>query len=365
MLPHRAVARVIVSSGILGSIIIGTGLFASIAPQTGQRAVAPAPSASVTAGSTPMPVPTSLATARAAGWQDSASASDLYPGGLWLNPALLPVTEVAKLRAAGSTADAATLSQISSQPIATWLGDWWSSDLLKSKLAGMVSASTQAQDTPVFVIYAIPDRDCGGYSAGGYGDDEYVAFNRTVADSLRGHPAIVLMEPDSIAMLGTARCGSIVDRRLALISTVVQYYAEAGIAVYLDGGNSKWVQPAVMADRLTKAGVQYARGFFTNVSNFRRVSEEQPYAEKIVALLGGSKHYVIDISRNGAGWKGTWCNPTGAALGQNPSVSTAGGNLDALLWVKTPGVSDGTCNGGPAAGKWYQSYALDLVRNRG
>jgi len=360
MLSHSAVARVIVSSGILGSIIIGSGLFAAIAPQTGQRAVTTS-----TSPATATPTPTPTATAQASGWPDAVGASALYPGGLWLNPASLPVTEVAKLRTAGSTTDANTLTQISSQPIATWLGDWWSSDLLKSKLAGMVSASAQAQDTPVFVIYAIPDRDCGGYSAGGYSDEDYVAFNRTVADSLRGHPAVVLMEPDSIAMLGTARCGSIVDRRLALISTVVQYYAQAGIAVYLDGGNSNWVQPSVMADRLTRAGVQYARGFFTNVSNFRRVSEEQPYAEKIVALLGGTKHYVIDVSRNGTGWQGTWCNPSGAALGQNPSVSTAGGNLDALLWVKTPGASDGTCNGGPAAGKWYQSYALDLVRNRG
>ncbi|MBK4346893.1 glycoside hydrolase family 6 protein [Lacisediminihabitans changchengi] len=360
MLPHSTFARILLSSGILGSVIVGAGFVSSIAPHT-ERAVV-GPTTTVTA--TPSPSASNLASTPANGWPDSASASDLYPGGVWLNPASLPVTEVAKLRTAGASADADTLGQISSQPIATWLGDWWSSDLLTSKLTAMMSASAQAHDTPVFVIYAIPDRDCGGYSAGGYSDADYVAFNRTVADSLRGHPAVVLMEPDSIAMLGTARCGSIVDRRLGLISTVVQYYAQAGVAVYLDGGNSNWVQPQVMADRLTQAGVQYARGFFTNVSNFRRVSEEQPYAEKIVGLLGGTKHYVIDVSRNGAGWKGTWCNPTGAALGQNPSVSTAGGSLDALLWVKTPGASDGTCNGGPAAGKWYQSYALDLVRNR-
>jgi endoglucanase len=359
MLPHSTLARVLLVSGVLGSIIVGSGFLSSTAAQTGRHAAS-----STNTKTSQLTPPAPVATARPGGWQDGATASDLYPGGLWLNPASLPVSEVAKLRAAGSTATATALSQISSQPIATWLGDWWTNDLLRSKLAGTVSASAQAHSTPVFVIYAIPDRDCGGYSAGGYGDDEYVSFNRTVADSLRGHPAVVLLEPDSIAMLGTARCGSIADRRLALLSTVVQYYAQAGIAVYLDGGNSNWVKPQVMADRLTRAGVQYARGFFTNVSNFRRVSEEQPYAEKIVALLGGTKHYVIDVSRNGAGWKGTWCNPTGAALGHDPYVSTAGGSLDALLWVKTPGASDGTCNGGPPAGSWFQSYALALVNNR-
>ena len=40
-----------------------------------------------------------------------------------------------------------------------------------------------------------------------------------------------------------------------------------------------------------------------------------------------------------------------------------GSGLDALLWVKLPGESDGTCNGGPAAGAWFPSMALELARN--
>ena len=35
---------------------------------------------------------------------------------------------------------------------------------------------------------------------------------------------------------------------------------------------------------------------------------------------------------------------------------------DAFLWVKTPGESDGTCNGGPRAGEWWADYALELSR---
>jgi endoglucanase len=58
----------------------------------------------------------------------------------------------------------------------------------------------------VFVSYAIPDRDCGGYSAGGCPDVAHLTWNRTIADSLRGHPAIVLIEPDSIAIPGDYRC---------------------------------------------------------------------------------------------------------------------------------------------------------------
>jgi endoglucanase len=110
--------------------------------------------------------------------------------------------------------------------------------------------------------------------------------------------------------------------------------------------------------------VQYARGFFTNVANFYTVAQETSYANSLSALIGG-KHYVIDVSRDGNGWLGTWCNPPGAALGQNPHLTGGTTGLDALLWVKTPGASDGTCNGGPTAGAWYQSYALALVTNRG
>jgi len=45
-------------------------------------------------------------------------------------------------------------------------------------------------------------------------------------------------------------------------------------------------------------------------------------------------------------------------------VVTDGSGLDALLWVKAPGESDGSCNGDPAAGQWFQSYAETLVSNR-
>lgn len=38
--------------------------------------------------------------------------------------------------------------------------------------------------------------------------------------------------------------------------------------------------------------------------------------------------------------------------------------IDAFLWVKPPGESDGTCNGGPPAGKFWLDYALGLIRNK-
>jgi endoglucanase len=138
--------------------------------------------------------------------------------------------------------------------------------------------------------------------------------------------------------------------------------------------------------------------------------------------MGGAvatTHYLIDTSRNGQGpntmgtyadapydqpasvistlASGNWCNPTGAGLGLRPTANTGVPLLDAYLWVKTPGESDGQCDaaGGvrawdytaytqpgwpadataqnlfdplwgiddPPAGTWFPQQALQLVQN--
>jgi endoglucanase len=90
-------------------------------------------------------------------------------------------------------------------------------------------------------------------------------------------------------------------------------------------------------------------------------------------------HFVVDTSRDGQGpndmqayaaapydqpssvistlQSGNWCNPPGAGVGARPTADTAGvvnsldsylpsnsALLDAYLWVKTPGQSDGQCD---------------------
>jgi len=89
-----------------------------------------------------------------------------------------------------------------------------------------------------------------------------------------------------------------------------------------------------------------------------------------------------------------WCNPPGAGLGLRPTAKTGVPLLDAYLWVKIPGESDGSCDiaGGarawdftlynpwgvtgadqqhfdplwgtvdPAAGQWFPEQALQLAQ---
>ena len=61
-----------------------------------------------------------------------------------------------------------------------------------------------------------------------------------------------------------------------------------------------------------------------------------------------------------------WCNPPGRALGETPTTKTGNPRVDAYLWVKRPGESDGACGrGAPAAGQWWPQYALELAGHLG
>jgi endoglucanase len=122
-----------------------------------------------------------------------------------------------------------------------------------------------------------------------------------------------------------------------------------------------------MAALLDQAGVADARGFAIDVSSFDNTASETAYAEAVAAALTArgvdDSHYVVDTSRNGgttAPAPGDFCNPVEARLGTPPRVF-ADGPLDAYLWVKHPGQSDGSCDGAPAAGQWYPAYARQLL----
>jgi endoglucanase len=127
----------------------------------------------------------------------------------------------------------------------------------------------------------------------------------------------------------------------------------------------------VAAVALKSAGIAVANGFAVNVAGFARTADNVRYGHRISDALGGTATFVIDTSRNGKGphpgnrvdGAPTWCNPPGRALGEKPTDDPGIPRLDALLWIKYPGESDGPCRAGePAVGEWWPEYALDLAR---
>lgn len=293
----------------------------------------------------------------------SASPATVYRGGLYVEPWGAAASAAEELAEDGTGEQRAAAQAIAQESVAIWLSSFYDDDELLALIDRNVVASRKAGTTPVFVTYDIPHRDCGGKSAGGTDDaEEYLRRNQLVADALQGQRATVLVEPDSLGQLAT--CPEQTRGRTATLSAAVTQFYRAGIPAYLDGGNSSWIDGDVMTKRLRASGIDKARGFFTNVANYQTEADERAYAEELAESLGDDVHYVVDIGRNGTGWRGTWCNGRGAGLGRTPRVAQDGQRIDAFLWVKTPGASDGRCTGGPRAGAWFADYAVDLVENR-
>lgn len=248
---------------------------------------------------------------------------------------------------------------------ADWFGDWHPTSDVRSAVAARIATIRKAGALPVLVAYAIPARDCGGYSAGGIDTPAgYRAWVDQFAAGLDGGPVAVVLEPDALAQMTTACLGTTaaVNERAALLKEAVQTLTSRGAAVYLDAGHSNWLSVSEAASRLRRAGIGQARGFALNVSNYRTTTESAAYGRAVSDALGGGVPFVVDTSRNGRGpaGDGEWCNPDGRALGPRPAIAPTA-RVDAYLWIKRPGESDGVCNSGPRAGAWWPAYAEGLA----
>ena len=291
----------------------------------------------------------------------SAAAADPIglTSGFYVNPNSSPA--VWARNNPGDSRAARIQSAIASRPIARWFGN--EPGGIGPAVAGYVGAADSHDKLPVLVAYDIPGRDaCGGQSGGGAGSvGAYRTWIATFAAAVADRPAIVVIEPDA---LGDFACMSetAIQERLDMLRYATEQFREKAPQTwaYLDGGNAGWVAAATMADRLNQTGVRNARGFAVNVSNYYTTSASVNYANAVRSALGYAAPFVVDTSRNGNGSNGQWCNPTGRKLGVPPQT---GGGAEMLLWVKTPGNSDGTCGIAPTvpAGQFSPALAIRLI----
>lgn len=338
--------------------------------------------------------------------------------------------------AEGREDDAAQMRALSKVSQAVWFTSGTPAEVHKAVRQTMVEAAKQ-HAVPVLVAYYVPGRDCSQYSAGGAPSEAaYRAWIDAFARGIGGGEAVVIVEPDGLALLssepwcneggggttGTPEDLTKVDERFREINYAIgalQRLPRTG--VYVDSGHSDWQplndydagygEPSAqlgMASRLLKGGIAKADGFALNVSNYRSTDELVAYGTRLSECLrfrqktGADEcsdadlatvrddprklpHFVLDTSRNGQGpWAPpadkysdaqVWCNPPGRGLGARPSTHTGNPVVDAFLWIKRPGESDGQCTRGtagpedpeygivdPAAGAWWPEYALGLAQ---
>jgi endoglucanase len=267
-------------------------------------------------------------------------------------------------------ADAAAMDKLAAQPVASWIGSWNPNVELDVKT--LVWGRTRAGGLPVMILYNLPYRDCGLYSAGGAGSPaRYRKWIDGVARGIGSRRAVVVLEPDGLPQMSDCLNAQKRQERIEMIRYAVdKLTALPGAAVYLDAGHSNWMPAADIAPLLLAAGIDKADGFSLNVSNYQYTADLMKFGRDVSARVGG-KHFIIDTGRNGNGPptgfdkkdERNWCNPDGRALGTPPTTNTGDPLCDAFFWLKPPGESDGTCNKGPAAGVWWSAKALEMARN--
>jgi endoglucanase len=304
--------------------------------------------------------------------QAAAPVNPLRGASFYVNPAGNAVRAVEQLRREGETERAEVLQQrIASRPSATWLTP--DPGAVFSETQTLTKAAVAADSIPVLVAYNIPGRDCGLYSSGGAaGIDDYLGWVGSLAAGIEDRRAVVVLEPDAVthSLDGCLAEDQVAQRRSMLAEAVTILKRQPNVHVYLDAGNASWVEDMeALAAALRESGIEDADGFALNVSNFETKERSVVYGRELSSLLDDA-HFVIDTSRNGAGApvleagsaSSNWCNPPGRRLGAPPTAQTGEPRVDALLWIKQPGDSDGDCGtGAPDAGSWWPSYADELM----
>ncbi|MCX5612135.1 glycoside hydrolase family 6 protein [Streptomyces sp. NBC_00047] len=321
-----------------------------------------AAAAACSGGPGPAPEPGPGAAAPSGAGADTGTGESPY----WVDPQTDAARQVAAWEAAGRNSDAQVLRRIADRPMALWGPGGDPGPEIRRAGAGARATGR----TLVLAAHNLPYRGCGPRSAGGAKNaTDYRRWIGAFADSIANTKAVVILEPDAIAHVvdGCTRPEHHAERYRLLSEAVGRLKRNPGTKVYLDAGNPAWIpNPLDLVEPLSKAGLARADGFALNVSNFQPAAATRAYGAEISEAAGG-KHFVVDTGRNGEGplpgdREKAWCNPPGRALGTPPTDRTDDPLVDAYLWIKRPGESDGPCRGGPRAGTWWPDYALGLAR---
>jgi endoglucanase len=273
----------------------------------------------------------------------------------------------AQLKQNGHQAEAAELTAVAETPSGIWVaGQAGEMQVIRR----VTLAAAKASAVPVIVAYNLPSRDSCGKLSAAYGPTAsgYMTWINQLAAAIGTGDDIVIVEPDGLPDIvrGCLNPAQNSERYQLLTYAMKQLGALPHAQVYLDAGNpGMFSNPAQLAGPLKQAGIQYGRGFSANVSNFWPTTTMVTWSQQLESALGGKAGAVIDTSRNGRGpYTGPdtpqWCNPPGRAFGPVPKVAPGPAGIDAYLWIKDPGASDGSCNGGPPAGQYWPQYALAL-----
>ncbi|WP_322759838.1 glycoside hydrolase family 6 protein, partial [Frankia sp. Cr2] len=171
-------------------------------------------------GSAPISMPTSEPTSEPLVLARAQTGNPFAGARFYVDPGSAAAAAVARLHGT-VPASADALSRIANTSHADWFVGTVTAGGVQAAVAGRVARIRAAGALPVLVAYAIPNRDCGGYSGGGAASP--AAYRSWISGFTAGigrGPATVILEPDALAQLD---CLSAADRqiRYGLLSDAV------------------------------------------------------------------------------------------------------------------------------------------------
>jgi hypothetical protein len=190
---------------------------------------------------------------------------------------------------------------------------------------------------------------------------KFKAQINAMAKATGRHPAVYLLEIDAIGSSGCiSRGGAMPAWEAALRYEMHAVQSLPHTVVYVEGGYSDSNSATYTARILKAIDVNTIRGFFTNDTHNQWTGSTVRWARKIAKKTGA--HFIVNTSDNGQGPKlnphpktqgvEVLCNPPGRGLGIEDTTDTGSPDVDGFLWTHSPGMSGGTCNGGPSGGFW-------------
>ena len=290
----------------------------------------------------------------AAGGAKAATGGALGPGTRFYvpKPNHDAVRQIAALTSQGRKDEAARIRTMSDTPTAVWV-EGGSPKAAEQQTRQVTHQAAGKKTLPVLVLYNIPFRDCAQYSASGATSmAEYTAWIDGVARGIGDRAALVVLEPDGLGIIpwytsingqlewcqpAEADPATAAAERFAMLSYAVDKLAALpNTRVYLDGTHSGWLGADDIADRLLKAGVARADGFFLNASNYHYTQNLVHYGTWISSCLA----YVTLVNPGGFGscgnqywsggpandWDGVQLSPYGfwSNTAPTPELTTAG-----------------------------------------
>ncbi|CZR61320.1 probable cellulose 1,4-beta-cellobiosidase II precursor [Phialocephala subalpina] len=302
----------------------------------------------------------------------------------------------------------------------------WIDTIARVPLVATMLAETPCTDVLGLVIYDLPGRDCAAKASNGeLKTGELAKYKSSYIDpivaAIKAAPNVavaLIIEPDSLPNLVTnanlTTCSSAKSDYESGVAYALKSLNLPNVAMYIDAGHGGWLgwdanlQPG--ADGITKVykaagSPKQVFGISTNVAGwnafslspgefskasdakYNKCQDEKTYVDTFLPLIkkgGMPAHAIIDTGRNAVqglrlAW-GDWCNVNGAGFGVRPTSTTGDSLVDAFVWVKPGGESDGTSDTSanrydsfcghddafkpaPEAGAWNEAYFEMLLKN--